>query len=179
MPPVAVAIVAVAKIFPGTLVFWTTPPKLARSVLTAGLICVAWFIITLPFVGLGSWVDFSKALGNAQPSCNYGPSVSCVLQPALGVSLAKLAALAVAGALGLGAVFVRSDFVAFTLIALAWIAPVSDLSNYSLMPLFVVWVVAFAIAMRRLRSVEIGPPGPALRRLVTRAGPRAGVQSGR
>ncbi len=178
-PPVAVAVIAVAKMFPAILVCWTTPPKLVRSVLSAGLICAAWCLITLPLVGLNSWFDFLRALGNAQPTCSYGPSVSCVLQPALGISLAKLVALALAGALGLGAVFVRSDFVAFTLIALAWIAPVSDISNYSLMPLFVVWVVAFAIAMRRLRSVEIGPPGPALRRFASRARPPSGIQAGR
>ena len=33
------------------------------------------------------------AMGNAQPMCSWGPTVSCVLQPALGVTLAKLAAL--------------------------------------------------------------------------------------
>jgi hypothetical protein len=112
-------------------------------------------------------------MGNAQPMCSWGPTVSCVLQPALGVSLAKVAAFGLAGALGLGAVFVRSDLIAFTMIALAWIVPVTDLSNYSLMPLFVVWVVAFAIGVRRLRSVEVGPPAQALGRLVARARGRA------
>jgi hypothetical protein len=108
-------------------------------------------------------------MANAQPMCSYGPSVSCLLQPALGVSLAKLAALALAGALGLGAVFVRKDLVAFAMVALAWIVPVSDLSNYAVLPLFVVWVVVFAIGMRRLRSVEVGPPSVALRQLAARA----------
>jgi hypothetical protein len=177
-PPLAVAVITVAKMFPAVLVCWTTPSRLARSVLLAGLICAAWILVTLPIVGLGSWVDFARALGNAQPTCSYGPSVSCVLQPALGVSLAKLAALALAVALGLGAVFVRTDFVAFTMIAVAWVVPVSDLSNYSLMPLFVIWVVAFAIAVRRLRTVEVGPPGAALRRRVSRAGRGSSAESG-
>ena len=167
--PAAIAVVAVAKMFPAILVCWTTPSRLIRSVFTAALIAAAWILITLPFVGLGAWVDFFRAMGNAQPMCSYGPSVSCLLQPALGVSLAKIAAIVLAGALGLGAVFVRVDLVAFTMIALAWIAPVSDLSNYSVLPLFVVWVVVFAIGMRRLRSVEIGPPAVALGRLTSRA----------
>jgi hypothetical protein len=167
--PAAVAVIAVAKMFPAILVCWTTPAKLIRSALTAGLIAGAWILITLPLVGVNSWADFFRAMGNAQPMCSWGPTVSCVLQPALGVTLAKLAAFALAGALGLGAVFVRSDPIAFTMIALAWIVPVSDLSNYSLMPLFVVWVVAFAIGVRRLRSIDVGPPGAALSRLASRA----------
>jgi len=163
-PPLAIAVVGVAKIFPAVLVCWTTPPRFLRSVATAGLIAAGWLLVTLPFVGLNSWFDFLRSLGNAQPMCSYGPSVSCVLQPALGVSAAKLAALVLAGALGLGAVLVRTDLIAFTMIAIAWIVPVSDLSNYSVMPIFVVWVVVFAIAMRRMRSLDPGSPVAALRR---------------
>lgn len=166
--PATIAVIAVAKMFPAVLVCWTTPSRLLRSALMAALIAGAWILITLPFVGFNSWVDFLHAMANAQPMCSYGPSVSCLLQPALGVSLAKLAALALAGALGLGAVFVRKDLVAFTMVALAWIVPVSDLSNYAVLPLFVVWVVVFAIGMRRLRSVEVGPPSVALRHLAAR-----------
>ncbi len=172
-PAVAVAIIGVAKIFPAILVCWTTPSRFLRSVLTAALIAAGWLLVTLPFVGPTSWFDFLRALGNAQPMCSYGPSVSCVLQPALGVSMAKLAALVIAGALGLGAVFVRTDLVAFTMIAVAWIVPVSDLSNYSVLPLFVVWVVVFAVGMRRLRSVEVGSPSVALRHLAARTRGRA------
>ena len=170
-PPAAIAVIAVAKMFPAVLVCWTTPSRFLRSAATATLIAGAWILVTLPFVGVGSWIDFVHAIGNSQPMCSYGPSVACVLQPALGVSLAKVAALVLTGALSLGAVVVRRDLVAFTMIAVAWITPVSDLSNYSMLPLFVVWIVVFAIGVRRLRSVSVDSPAAVLRRLKGRTQP--------
>jgi hypothetical protein len=77
-----------------------------------------------------------------------------------------------AGALGLGAVFVRSDLLAFTMIALAWIVPLPDIIDYSLLPLAVVGVVVFAIAVRRARSREFGIAGVAMGRLMSSAGRR-------
>ena len=165
--PAAIALIGVAKMFPAVLVCWTTPSRLIRSAFTAGLITGAWILITLPMVGLNSWADFIRAMGNAQPTCSWGTSVPCLLQPALGVSLAKLAAILLAGALGLGAVFVRSDLLAFTMIALAWTVPLPDVIDYSLLPLVVVGVVVFAIAVRRLRSREFGIAGVALGRLTS------------
>jgi len=57
------------------------------------------------------------------------------------------------------------------MIAVAWITPVSDLSNYSLMPLFVVWIVVFAIGVRRLRSVSVDSTVAVLRRRTGRTQP--------
>jgi hypothetical protein len=157
--PAAIALIGAAKMFPAVLVCWTTPSRLIRSAFTAALIAGAWILITLPLVGLDSWVDFIRAMGNARPTCSWGPSVPCFLEPALGVSLAKLVAIALAGILGLGAVFIRSDLLAFTMIAMAWIVPIPDVIDYSLLPLVVVGVVVFAIAMRRLRSSGLEPRG--------------------
>jgi hypothetical protein len=168
--PVAVAVLGIAKVFPATLVFWTTPARLPRALVTSALIAGAWVLVTLPFIGIGVWVDFFRAMGNAQPNCDsYGPSVTCTLAPVVGIGVAKACAVGLAGVLGFGAVFVRKDLVAFTMVALSWVVPAYNQSYYSILPLFVVWVAVFAIAMRRLRSIDIGPPGPALRRLVSRA----------
>lgn len=168
--PVAVAVIGIAKVFPATLVFWTTPARLPRAIATSALIAGAWVLVTLPFIGVGVWMDFFRAMGNAQPNCDaYGSSVTCTLAPVVGIGAAKACAVGLAGVLGLGAVFVRKDLVAFTMVALSWVVPAYNQSYYSILPLFVVWVVVFAIAMRRLRGVEIGPPGAALRRLGARA----------
>ena len=182
--PVAVAALGIAKVFPATLVFWTTPSKLPRAILTSALIAAAWVVVTLPFIGIGTWVDFFRAMGNAQPNCDaYRSSVTCLLAPTIGVGLGKIFAVLLAGALGLAAVFVPNDLIAFTLLAVSWVVPAYNQSFYSLLPLFVVWVVAFAVAVRRLRTVEVGPPAAALRRLVSRSGrgtaPGSGAQSGR
>jgi hypothetical protein len=172
--PAAIAVIGVAKVFPAILVCWTTPPRLIRSAVTAGLIAGAWILITLPLVGVGAWVDFFRAMGNAQPNCESYPSVACVLQPVVGIGPAKIAAVGLAGTLGIGAVFVRRDLPAFTLIAVAWVVPAYNMSFYSMLPLFVVWVVVFAIAMRRLRSVEFRRPGSPSRRLAAETGPQSG-----
>lgn len=178
--PFAVAALAIAKVFPATLVFWTTPSRLPKAIATSALIVVAWVVVTLPFIGVGTWTDFFRAMSNAQPNCEaYQTSVTCVLAPVVGIGLAKACAVGLAGALGLAAVFVRNDLIAFTMLALSWVVPAYNQSYYSILPLFVVWVVAFAIAMRRLRSVEIGPAGSALRRLASHVGPPSGIQSGR
>jgi hypothetical protein len=151
-PAGEIALVGMAKLFPAILICWTTPDRLLRSALTAGLIAAAWIMVTLPFVGPASWADFARSMANAQPTCSYGPSVACMLGPVTGMAVAKLAAIALAGALGLGAVLVKQDLVAFTMISLAWVATAYDLSAYAVMPLLVVWVVAFALGMRRLRA---------------------------
>jgi hypothetical protein len=166
--PATVAIVGLAKAVPAVLVCWTRPSRLIPTAVGAGLIAGAWVLVTLPFVGVGPWVDYIRAMANVDPQCGYGPSVTCVLEPLLGTAPARLAAFAIAAGLALGAVFVRADLTAFTMIALAWIAPVSDLVDYSLLPLLVVWVVVFAVAVRRLRSSQTRPSSW-LRRL--RAGP--------
>jgi hypothetical protein len=130
----------------------------------------AWVLVTLPLVGVGFWADFVRAAGNVQPDCeHYGASVTCVAQPFLGIAGAKMAALAIAGAVALGAVFVRRDLLAFAMVALSWVLPAWDQSDYSLLPIFVVWVVVFAVGMRKLRSVEVGPPSRVVRRLAARA----------
>jgi hypothetical protein len=170
VPPIAVAVMGIAKVFPATLVFWTTPSRLLRSLVAAGLIAGGFILVTLPFIGVSVWLDFFRAMGNAQPNCeSYGSSVTCLLAPTVGIAVAKMAAVAIAGALGLGAVFVRNDLIAFTMVALSWVVPAYNQSYYSVLPLFVVWVVVFAIGMRRLRSVEVGPPSTALRHLAARA----------
>jgi hypothetical protein len=166
--PVAIAVIGIAKIFPATLLFWTTPSRLFRSLLTAGLIAGAWILVTLPIVRVEFWVDFFRSMGNVQPNCeSYGSSVTCILQPVLGITLAKMAAVCLAGAIGLGAVFVRKDLLAFMMVALSWVIPAYNQSYYSMLPLFVVWVAVFAVWMRRLRSIEVGPPPIALRRLLS------------
>jgi hypothetical protein len=155
--PVVVAVIGVVKVFPATLVFWTTPSRLLRSIATAVVIAGAWVLVTLPFIGVSSWFDFFRAMANAQPNCeSYGPSLTCVLQPVVGIGVAKVAAVGLAGALGLGATFVRADLLAFAMVALAWVVPAYDMSFYSLLPLFVVWVAAFAVGMRRLRAISLG-----------------------
>ena len=168
--PVTVAAIGIVKVFPATLVFWTTPARLLKSLITASLIAGAFVLVTLPVIGVGAWVDFFRAMGNAQPNCeSYGTSVTCLLRPTVGITVAKMVAVVIAGALGLGAVFVRNDLVAFTMVAVSWVVPAYNQSFYSVLPLFVVWVVVFAIGMRRLRSVEVGSPSVALRHLAARA----------
>ena len=102
------------------------------------------FVLTLPFVGIGSWLDYVRALSLSQPACGADPPVSlaCVLQPLVGVAIAKSAGIAIAIAAGIAAVLTRSSLIAFGLLAIAWLAPVTDLHFHYLLVVYVWFVVA-------------------------------------
>ena len=137
---------ATIKLVPGSLIFWSTPRSFPRVVLTAAAAAAILFVVTLPLVGLGSWADYVKALSLSEPACGVDVPVSlaCVLKPTLGVSLAKLAGILLALAAGIGAVVARSALVAFGLVVVAWLAPVTDLHFHYLLVVYVLAVVAGA-----------------------------------
>lgn len=150
-------VAAVAKVVPWSLAFWARPSTLLRSLvaaaISAGLICA----VTLPLVGIDSWLDFLKALGNAVPDCaNPIPSLACAAAPIIGMRSALLLGIAVACTLAMGAVVVRNDYYSFCLVALAWIAPTADMHVHSWLTVFVLaFVGAARLVGRRQRRTTI------------------------
>ena len=142
---------ATIKLVPGALIFWSTPRTFARVVAIAAAVAVALFIMTLPLVGFASWADYVKALSLSEPACGAEVPVSlaCVLKPIVGIGPAKLAGIVVALAAGIGAVFVRPPLVAFGLVVVAWLAPVTDLHFHYLLVIYVLSVVAGARSLQR------------------------------
>lgn len=148
---------ATIKLVPGVLVFWSDRRDLARVVAVTAAVAGGLFVLTLPFVGIASWLDYVRALSLSQPACGAEPPVSlaCILQPVVGVTIAKLAGIGIALVAGIVAVMTRSALIAFGLLAIAWLAPVTDLHFHYLLVVYVWFVVAGAHWLGR-RSVGGG-----------------------
>jgi hypothetical protein len=144
-------------------VFWSTRRTFLRVLLTALAVGVALFVVTLPIVGIQSWVDYAKALSYSQPACGLGsfpPSVACTLQPIVGIGAAKLAGIALALVVGGTAVVARSPLISFALVVLAWLAPVTDLHSHYLLVIYVLAVTTCATLLggRRRTAAASGTP---------------------
>jgi hypothetical protein len=145
------------KLVPGTAVFWATRETFPRVLLTVLLVGGALALVTLPLVGIQSWLDYVKALSYSVPACGVDPptSIACNLEPFLGVGPAKLAGIVVALVAGGLAVLVRRPLLAFALVVIAWLSPVTDLHYHYLL---VVYVLAVVTAATWLRGRRRPPP---------------------
>lgn len=149
------ALGATIKLVPGTLIFWSNRQTFPRVLLTTLTVGIALVVLTLPLVGIESWVDYMKALSLSEPACAVDStpnSIACVLKPVLGIGGAKLAGIAIALLAGGLALIVRSPLISFALVALAWLAPVTDLHFHYYLVVYVVVVVACATWLRRRRE---------------------------
>jgi hypothetical protein len=164
-PPIGIlaGLGATIKLVPGTLVFWSTPRTFSRVLLATLLAGAVLALVTLPLVGIGSWADYVKALSFSEPACAVDStpnSVACILKPALGIGGAKLAGIALALLAGGLAVIVRSPLVSFALVAIAWLAPVTDLHFHYYLVVYVVAVVAGATWLGERRQSAASSPIP-------------------
>ena len=145
---------ATIKLVPGAVVFWSTRETFPRVLLTVLAVGVSLFVLTLPVVGLESWVDYRHALSFSEPACGveFPTSLACNLQPIVGIGTAKLAGIALALVAGGMAVLVRSPLISFALVVVAWLAPVTDLHFHYLLVVYVLAVVACATWLRGRRD---------------------------
>lgn len=151
-------VLAVAKVVPGSLAFWARPSSLSRSLVAAAAAALLICALTLPLVGIDAWLDFLRALGNAEPACAYPvPSLACAAAPTIGMNSAKLLGIAVGFALALGAVLVRDDYYSFCMVTFAWIAPTADMHVHSWLTVFVLAFVGVCrLVGRRQQRATIG-----------------------
>ena len=132
---------AVVKVFPGALVLWPTGRARRESLVLAIGVAVGLTVVSLPLVGLQSWMDFPVAISNALLSCGEGRySVPCALQPLLGTGVAKLAAIALGGLVLIAALRTRNDRLAFVLFGVAMLVPVPDMHPHY-------WLIAYVAAV--------------------------------
>ena len=149
---IVAALAAVIKIYPGALVLWPTGAARRRSIAMAAAVVIGLTVVSLPIVGLQSWLDFPIALGNAQLSCGETRySVACLLLPLLGTTGAKAAGVLLGGAFLLGALWTRRDRLAFVLFGASMLAPVPDMHlHYWLIAYVALVVVAGGLYARWL-----------------------------
>jgi hypothetical protein len=156
---------ATIKLVPGALTFWSERADFPRVLAVTAATLAALAFLTLPAVGVQAWADYVRALSLSVPACGSEPPVSlaCLIEPWLGVSLAKSAGIVVAIAAGLAAVVVRPKLLAFGLVAIAWLAPVTDLHYHYLLVGYAWLVAAFTrVLTARARSVPVvDDPAPA------------------
>lgn len=150
-------LVALTKIFPGSLVAWAWRSHGWSQFRNAALVAGGISLITLPLVGVQEWADFARAVTNARPACvGHGVSFACAMGPAIGMGAAQLVGFAVALAAFATAMFVSSPVLAFGLVGLAMLAPVTDMwFHYWLYP-YVVVVVGLAYVLGPRLSPDIG-----------------------
>lgn len=124
---VAAGIGATIKVFPGFFALWSARRDGVQPVIVAAGTAVGLAVVTLPLFGIGTWIDFVTALANQRPTCWDGTiSIACLLEPSLGPQAGKLIGIGLAVVFALGVVLARSPFVAFSCLAWAMLAPVTD-----------------------------------------------------
>lgn len=142
------------KLVPGMAVFWATRETFPRVVLTVLAVGGALAVLTLPLVGIQSWFDYATALSYSVPACGVEPptSIACNVEPFLGSGPAKLAGIILALVAGGLAVLARQPLLAFALVVIAWLSPVTDLHYHYLLVVYVLAVVTAATWLRRRRG---------------------------
>jgi hypothetical protein len=83
-----------------------------------------------------------------------------MLKPVVGIGAAKLGGIALALVSGGLALIVRSPLISFGLVALAWLAPVTDLHFHYYLVVYVVAVVAGAMWLGGRRQPAPSSPIP-------------------
>jgi hypothetical protein len=131
---------ALMKIFPAALVAWAWRSHGWAQFRNAALVAGGISLFTLPLVGVQEWADYLRALTNARPACDaHTVSFACALGPVIGMGWAQILGILIGLASLAAAMIVRSEFVSFALIALAMLAPVTDIwLHYWLFPYVVV-----------------------------------------
>lgn len=141
------------KLHPFALAGWTSPGHARRTIRTAVLVAAVVVLVTLPIVGIASWLDYERAVSNARPLCGYGfDAVACRLVPTLG-GLAAPALVALAGLAVLVAIRVELDIVAFALIVIAVLVAQPEVFTHTLLLVEVLVFAMACFAMRRRREV--------------------------
>jgi alpha-1,2-mannosyltransferase len=149
------------KIFPGFFLGWSVRHVGWRHAAWTVAVVVVACVAALPLTGPGAWGDYVTALANAEPSCGQAPSLTCALQPMVGLAAAKAIALGVAILLALASVLVPRRLLGYALLVGAVHAPVLELwGHYELFP-FVLGVVAVCHALARRAQTSLYSPSTA------------------
>jgi alpha-1,2-mannosyltransferase len=126
---------ALIKLYPGIAILWSIRRRVWSW--TPFLLGLGIGIITLAAFGTSLWTEFLTSLSNARPfGAAFPQPPRSVLDPLLGATGASLVAYAATAALGIAALGVPGDRLAFFLLSLAMIMPAQDWhTHYFVIPL--------------------------------------------
>jgi hypothetical protein len=137
-------VLGVLKVFAGAVTFASTDGK-TRALATAAAVAGAIALVTLPVVGVGSWLDFGSALIRAVPDCSgFNVSIACTLGPAIGLEWGSIVGIVVGGLAVLAMLAVRQPYPLSVLAAIAVMAPANNLHIHYWTIGYVVVVASFA-----------------------------------
>lgn len=139
------AVGAVTKVFSAVLALGTERKQ--RSVIVATILVFGTTALTLPIVGLQSWIDFGHAMASSAPDCYLGNlSIACTLAPLVGIRIATAAGILVGGGAAVLALAVRDRLWLALLTTIAMIAPVTNLHVHY-------WIAAPVLAVAALERL--------------------------
>ncbi len=140
----ASVLLAVTKVFPVALVAPFGWRAVARVLAGTAVIV----LLTLPLVGVDSWVSYVHALASMTPRCGepdyFNASLACVLAPLSVPVVVKWAGLVLGGMCLFAAVRAGRTFKGFALAALAIILPATEVHAHYLTLGFVLALIGLA-----------------------------------
>jgi len=94
---VAIGVATIIKVFPGVLILWLLLTRRFRAAIAAIVTMAVLAALTLPWVGVGAWLDYVLVLANIGPPVDIWSSISptTVLSELTGFTIARVAVLAV------------------------------------------------------------------------------------
>jgi hypothetical protein len=154
----AAGILGVLKVFPVALAAPSGVRTFARALGLTALIC----LLTLPLVGLGSWLDYANALASSTPLCGTArtnPSFACAIAPLVGSGLATIVGLLLAGAALVVAFKAGRNIVGMTAVVAAIMLPATELHLHYFAKTFVLALIGMS-ELRGRASLRRSPAVP-------------------
>jgi hypothetical protein len=137
-------VLGVLKVFAGAVTFASIDGK-TRAIATAAAVAGVIALVTLPVVGVGSWLDFGSALIRAVPDCSgFNVSIACTIGPVVGLEWGSIVGIVVGGLAVLAMLAVRQPYLLSVLAAVAVMAPANNLHIHYWTIGYVVVVASFA-----------------------------------
>ncbi len=136
-------VLAILKVFAGAVTFGAIDGKV-RALAVAAAVVVVLILVSLPIVGVGSWLDFGTALTRAVPDCSgFNVSIACALGPAIGLEAGSIVGIVVGGLAVLAMLAVRQPYLLSLLASIAVMAPANNLHIHY-------WTIAYVVVIASL-----------------------------
>lgn len=141
-------IFGILKVFAAALTFTTLEDK-GRALAIALVVAAGLALVTLPFVGFASWLDFATALTGAVPDCSgFNVSIACTLGPTVGLGWGSLVGVVVGGVAVLAMLACRQPYLLSVLAAIAVMAPANNLHIHY-------WTIGYVLVVVSLARLTV------------------------
>lgn len=138
------------KLHPIALIALNPRESAPRALAAAIAVIIGAAVLTLPILGMHTWIDYVTAFTNVTPLCGPGSlSATCALTDVAGPA-GRYLALAIAACLVLAAFLVRNELVAFSLIVGAVFVPQPEVFPHTFLFVEVLLFAVVCFAFQRI-----------------------------